>query len=455
MQQFALNLLVNLVTIVISSVGFTLSVMAHCLAGMLPFVNVSKAQVIHTSSLTVVAASLPSSEESSAKPVVSLQVGGAQVNFRTSMVTALQQQRKARRASLPPQPASPTSIDYVESSVDQSSPSLPANEPVTSATEPASETTSSAEDEKDSSSRRSSLTQRIVPQVFRRRTTNNVQSVAGPSNPKQRPSTSPSTSGRNVSISPRLRGLSFRREPESPADAHGRIPYVPNPSAGETFQTGFVNPFKGKGKSPSPSPASTPHKTTFALPEVPPSKSPRRPPLTSMPTPSSQHKRHRSLASYITSAIRPSRPSPQRLASEPNSRSSSPRRRSFGLSIGISPYSSSSSASSSSRSRRSFSFSSLSSSAEGDRSRDAMPRTQPYGYPYFAPMPVPSSPTLSRPGMQRAGSSGSGSGRRHAMTPPVMEVKPIFEDEGGEGGLDDGLGGLGLEFGEIRVAEGW
>lgn len=235
--------------VLIFSFIFIQSVIAHCLAGILPFVNVSKAQVIHTSSLTVVAASLPTSEESSAQPVVSLQLGGAQVNFRTSMVTALQQQRNARRASFTPQPASPPSTDYVESSVGQSSPSLPAEEPVTSATEPASETTSSAEDEKDSSSRRSSLTQRIVPQVFRRRTTNNVQSVAGPSNPKQRPSTSPSTSGRNVSISPRLRGLSFKREPESPADAHGRIPYVPNPSAGETFQTGFVNPFKGKGKS--------------------------------------------------------------------------------------------------------------------------------------------------------------------------------------------------------------
>ncbi|KAI0094391.1 hypothetical protein BDY19DRAFT_16973 [Irpex rosettiformis] len=241
MERLFTKLIVNLITIVISSVGFTLSVMAHCLAGLLPFVvNGSNTQIIHTSSLTVVAASLPDTSEGEtaiAQQVVSLQLGDAQVNFRTSVITALR--HKARKASLTTAPVSPpltNKAEHSENSAVLSPPSSLNGDHATCETEGCSEGEGS------------------LSLVFRKRQgSSQAQPIAGPSNPskQQRPSTSPAApQTRSRSTSPRLRMLTMKpREPEEPADAHGRIPYVPNPNGGETFQTGFVNPFKGKGKS--------------------------------------------------------------------------------------------------------------------------------------------------------------------------------------------------------------
>ncbi|KAI0691976.1 hypothetical protein BC835DRAFT_90713 [Cytidiella melzeri] len=457
MRQLFTCAILNLVTIVISSVGFTLSVLAHCLATFLPLANGSVPQIVHTSSLTIVAASM-SKDQSSTQTVVSLQLGGAQVNFRAATVTALQ--RRALKFSMPTETVIDACASQPVSAPVGSQPSPQDDSVNCSSTEHITFSADVSSDEGSpfashdvaTSSRRSSLTNRL-PQVFRRRSST-CNAAAGPSSSGSRASSA------SRDVSPRMQALSLKRElEESTIDAKRRVP-IPNNK--ETLQTSFVNPFKQKRKSPSSSPMPTPHIKTFNLPDSPAlatvsfSVSPT--PVSAIPPSVSTHRRHRSLASYITSAIRPSSRGLHNSAagSESDSRSPSPQKR-----ISLSPYSSSS-ASSSSRSRRSFSFSSISSSAAegchhggpgGVSDRDAMPRTQPYGAPYYAAMPVPTRRPSLPSRTASSSTSGSGTARRpgSASRPQSSSgrmVKPIFE--GDEVDSESASGGLGLEFGEVR-----
>ena len=60
------------------------------------------------------------------------------------------------------------------------------------------------------------------------------------SNARERSKSRSLASSRNTSP---LRKL-FKSEPEEPATANGRIPYIPNPEAVEKLETRFVNPFR-------------------------------------------------------------------------------------------------------------------------------------------------------------------------------------------------------------------
>lgn len=162
---------------------------------------------------------------------------------------------------------------------------------------------------------------------------------------------------RSRSLSPIRKLLpDLKSEPEEPATAHGRIPYVRNPEDREVLERKFVNPFKRRSRNS--------RKGTQNI---------ASPPTTA----SMGHQRHRSLLSYLNKAVRP-------LHDE--SRSPSPHRWS------VSSFTSRSDASSSSASsRRSFSISSTSSpsaSRSPTFSERSTHRTQPYGAPYYAAMPA-------------------------------------------------------------------
>ncbi|KAI0348233.1 hypothetical protein BDW22DRAFT_65842 [Trametopsis cervina] len=433
---------VRTVSIVLSSVGLTLSVLAHCIARLTRYLPAARTApprtLVRTTTLTIIAASV-AENKTPARNVVSIQMDGDTVHFRSEAVTVLlNQSRRASmsahaHAGLTTRTESNLGEDTMMSSpvdltsVDEALRAQPQDAHVSSE----SQSSSAAAAEQSTTppaSAKPSLADRL-PRVFRAKrksVDSQANAVAGPSS---KPHSRASSMVR--SVSPRLRALSLRSEPEESATAHGRVPYVADPDDKQTFHTSFVNPLRPKRKSPSPSLHSTPLRKTFDLPESPLSPPPatktmQRAPTTPTPPP---HRRHRSLASYITAAIRPSSSRAQ------PSRSPSPSsRRSF------SPYSSSSTTSSSStsgtgsssarsRSRRSFSFSSIGSSAEA-ADQQPVRRTQPYGPPYYAAMPVPRRSLSDRRGAVRVG--------------------PIREDEV-EGGEQQPQG-LGLEFGVLQRA---
>ncbi|GJE89519.1 hypothetical protein PsYK624_056210 [Phanerochaete sordida] len=190
-----------------------------------------------------------------------------------------------------------------------------------------------------------------------------------------------SPSIRERSLSP-IRKLLPTSEPEEPATAHGRIPYVPNPDDREMFESKFVNPFKRKSRKNSASP-----------------EQPSSPPTTA----SMGHQRRRSLFAYLNKAVH---------AQDEAPRSPSPRR--YTTSVFTSRSSVTSSGASS---RRSYSFSSSSSASSRSPtfSERSTHRTQPYGAPYYAAMPVPA--TRPRSHTRRASSGGRGV----ELSPPISE----------------------------------
>lgn len=406
MPRLVMNAFVNLVTIILSSVGFTLSVIAHFVRVLLPFVKPSAPPaLIRNSTLTVTLD----------KTIIPLVRDDAPVKFRVAPVpsTLLRGSRKATPPDMIAiaQPSSPSMIVLTGGETLVESPEevllndyiAPEHPPASCYYEPSSDLPSGSKPVDVAP--QPSLVRRLPNFLRKGRKVSDLKTEG------RRPRSSSSSTSRSVSPTSRLRSLGLKREPEESATAHGRIPYVPNPESTETFQTKFVNPLKPKRKSPSPSPLPSPHSTPASKTVSLPGSLDSSPPASTSSAPP-QHRRHRSLVSYLQSAIR----SPSTYT--PESRSPSPHRTSFS-----SVYSSSSCSSSRSRRSSSFSFSEV--------ERESVPRTQPYGPPYYAAMPVP------RPRMQRSQSS-----RRHAR------VSCISEDMEAEV-----TGALSLEFGELKTVE--
>jgi hypothetical protein len=279
-----------------------------------------------------------------------------------------------------------------------------------------------------------------LPNVFRRKIKR-----ASAEDPK--PSSHLPTPSR--SSSPRRRRLLAERKSEhdEPATAHGRVPYMPNPDDREQLQMRFVNPFRRRARrsdgltgvfrrcpcvklvslilctaSPASSVPSTPDSARSDLPS---------PPTTAEL--GERRQRRSSLVSYLNRAMR--------LHDTP--RSPSPRRWSGTSSTATS---SSDIASSSASSRRSYSLSS-SSTRSGTSSDRPIARTQPYGAPYYAPMPVPTS-RRSSSGRVVVGvgqSIGTTEEREHVAQSRLQEVQ---EESTGRTTAFEDDSALGLSLGE-------